>query len=71
MVEEWNTHGKTVEERLWNSKTCDAGTVKHVMVEHWNLCGGTVEQRGWNSRTSDKEKSNKHGGTVEHLMVKQ
>ena len=39
MVEQLNTHGKTVEERNsrteeeWNSKPCDAGTVEHLMVE--------------------------------------
>ena len=44
--------------RWWNSRTCDGGTVEHVMVEQGNRNGGTVGQRWWNSGPAE-------GGTVE------
>ena len=68
-----------MEQRWWNSRTCDGGTVEHVMVEQGNRNGGTVEQRWWNSGPAEGgtvdqlkvEQLNSHGGTVEHLMVEQ
>ena len=59
-----------MEQRWWNSGTCDGGTVEHLTMEQWNnhdgtvehlmveQCnrdGGTVEQRLWNSGTEIME----------------
>ena len=32
-----------MERRRWNSRTCDGGTVEHLMMEQWNRDGETVE----------------------------
>ena len=59
MVEQWNSHDRTLEQKFWNSKTSEK------KLEQWKQWEKkTVEQRWWNSRTS-------HFGTVGHLIVKQ
>ena len=32
-----------MEQRWWNSRICDGGTIEHLMVEQWNNHAGTAE----------------------------
>ena len=63
MVELWN--------RWWNSRTCDGGTVEHVMVEQLNGYGATGEHLMVERGKIMVEQWNRDGGTVEHVMVQQ
>ena len=47
-----------MEQRWWNSGTCDGGTVEHLTMEQWNNHDGTVEHLM-------VEQCNRDGGTVE------
>ena len=50
----------------WNSRTCDGGTVEHLMVEQWTNHGGTSD--GGTVEHLMVEQCNGDGGTVEQRL---
>ena len=50
-----------MEQRWWNSGTCDGGTAEHLTMEQWNNHDGTVEHL-------KVEPCNRDGGTVEQRL---